>query len=176
MTPERFDNLLLLVGPMLTKKSLYREPISAGERLSVTLRFLATGDSQQTISFSYRIGLTTVSNIIAETCDALWIALQDYITSPSKPEEWKQIADDFWNVWNFPMCCGAIDGKHLVMQCPPGAGSDYFNYKGTFIYILIYLYTCCTFAPFTNENMYVYSNCSLIGEGGGRFTSGLNTF
>ena len=99
MTPERFDNLLLLVGPMLTKKSLYREPLSACERLSITLRFLATGDSQQTISFSYRIGLTTVSNIIAETCDALWIALQDYITSPSKPEEWKQIADDFWNVW-----------------------------------------------------------------------------
>ena len=56
---------------MLTKKSLYREPISAAEPLSVTLRFLATGDSQQTISFSYRIGLTTVSNIIAETCDAL---------------------------------------------------------------------------------------------------------
>ena len=57
MTPEQFDNLLLLVNPMLTKKSLYREPISVGERLSVTLRFLATGDSQQTISFSYRIGV-----------------------------------------------------------------------------------------------------------------------
>jgi len=71
MTPERFDNLLLLVGPMLTKKSLHRERNSAGERLSVTLRFLTTGDSQQTISFSYRIGLTTVSNIMAETCDAL---------------------------------------------------------------------------------------------------------
>ena len=28
------------------------------------------------------------------------------------------------------MCCGAIDGKHLVMQCPPGAGSAFFNYKG----------------------------------------------
>ena len=25
MTPERFDNLLLLVGPMLAKKSLYRD-------------------------------------------------------------------------------------------------------------------------------------------------------
>ena len=34
------------------------------------------------------------------------------------------------------MCCGAIDGKHLVMQCPPGAGLNYFSYKGTFIYIL----------------------------------------
>ena len=83
--------------------------------------FRMTGDSQQTTSFSYRIGLTTLSNIIAETCDALWIALQDYITSPSKPEEWKQIPDDFWNVWNFPMCCGAIDGNHLMVQCPPGA-------------------------------------------------------
>ena len=31
MTPERFEHLLL-VGPMLTKKSLYPEPISAGER------------------------------------------------------------------------------------------------------------------------------------------------
>ena len=28
MTPERFDHLLL-VGPMLTKKSFYRESISA---------------------------------------------------------------------------------------------------------------------------------------------------
>jgi len=33
MTSERFDNLLLLVGPMLTKKSLYREPISAGDKM-----------------------------------------------------------------------------------------------------------------------------------------------
>ena len=115
-------------------------------------------------------------NVIAETSDALWIALQDYITSPSKPEEWKQIADDFWNVWNFPMCCGAIDGKHLVVQCTPRAGSDYFSYKGTFIYILIYLDTYCTFAPFSNENMYVYSNCFLIGEGGDRLPSGLTTF
>ena len=106
MTPERFDHLLSLAGPMLVKKSLYSEPISAGECLAVTLRFLATGDSQQTISFSYRLGLTTESNIIAKTCDALWIALQDYVTSPSKAEEWKRIADEFWNVWNFPMCWG----------------------------------------------------------------------
>ena len=36
MTPERFDHLPYLVGPMLIKKSLYREPISAGEPLAVT--------------------------------------------------------------------------------------------------------------------------------------------
>ena len=52
MTPERFDHLLSLVGPMLSKKSLYCEPISPGERFAVSQRFLATGDSLQTISFS----------------------------------------------------------------------------------------------------------------------------
>ena len=130
MTPERFDRLVSLLRELLSKKSLYREPIAADERLAFTLRFLATGDSLQTISFSYRLGHTTVSRIVAETCEALWVALQDYIKQPSKPEEWKMIAEEFWNIWNFPMCCGAIDGKHLVMQCPHGAGSAFFNYKG----------------------------------------------
>ena len=45
MTPERFDHLLSLVGPMLSQKFLYRELISPDERLSVTLRFLGSGES-----------------------------------------------------------------------------------------------------------------------------------
>ena len=37
MTPESFDWLLEKVRPIITKRSK-REPISAGERLAVTLR------------------------------------------------------------------------------------------------------------------------------------------
>jgi hypothetical protein len=51
MTPERLEELLCLVRPYLIKNSTTREPISPGERLAVTLRFLATGDSQQSIAF-----------------------------------------------------------------------------------------------------------------------------
>ena len=45
MTPERFDQLLCLVGSIFVKKSLYREPISPGERLAVRLqlRFCSFG-------------------------------------------------------------------------------------------------------------------------------------
>lgn len=31
--------------------------------------------------------------------------------------------------WNFPNCIGAIDGRHMRMECPPKAGSLFYNYK-----------------------------------------------
>jgi len=69
MSPERFDHLLSLVEPDIAKNQTnFREPISAAERLCLTIRYLATGDSQQSLSFAFRIGRSTVSGIIRETC------------------------------------------------------------------------------------------------------------
>ena len=34
--------------------------------------------------------------------------------------------------WGFPLCLGAIDGKHLIVQCPPNSGGAFYNYKDTF--------------------------------------------
>ena len=41
MSPDQFQHLLSLIEPLVTKDN-FHEPISAGERLSITLRFLAT--------------------------------------------------------------------------------------------------------------------------------------
>jgi hypothetical protein len=71
-----------------------------------------------------------VTKFIEETTEALWKSLCNYIKAPSTQNEWLKIASDFWKLWNFPMCCGAIDEKHIVMQCPGGSGSSFFNYKG----------------------------------------------
>ena len=75
MTPEKLENLLTMVAPWISmvaprimKRSLRREAIGPRERLCVTLRYLASGDSRGTIAASYRISPVTVSRIINETC------------------------------------------------------------------------------------------------------------
>ena len=56
MSPESFKYLLNLVGPRIHKQDTrFRKAISASERLCLTIHYLAYGNSQQSISFSYRI-------------------------------------------------------------------------------------------------------------------------
>ena len=116
-----------------------REPIGPSERLSLTLKYLASGSSQCCISSSYRISPSVVSRAIRETCHVLWNCLshKGYIKAPSSPEEWREIASIFEEKWNFPHALGAVDGKHVIMQCLAQDGSDYFNYKKTHSIVLL---------------------------------------
>lgn len=47
------------------------------------------------------------------------------------------IAEGFERKWNFPGCCGAIDGKHVVIRAPAKSGSEFYNYKKTNSIILM---------------------------------------
>ena len=64
-----------MVGPKIFHKNARREAIGPGERLSVTLRYLVTGDAFSTIAANYRLSDTTVGRIVKETCSALWDVL-----------------------------------------------------------------------------------------------------
>jgi len=102
-------------------------------------RFLATGDSFRTIAISYRIGHSIVQSIVIQVCEAIIENLMS-LTMPKPTEDhWKKIAEEFWNIWNFPNCIGALDGKHVVIQAPANSGSQFFNYKKIFSIVLLAL-------------------------------------
>ena len=171
MSPERFENLLRLVAPHITKSYRGREPISASERLTITLRYLASGESQQSLSFNFRVGRTTVNSIIRETCKAIWWALSDlYLKAPQNQQDWKKISQGFFEEWDFPNCLGALDGKHIAIECPGYSGSEYFNYKGFFSIVLMamcdskYCFTLVDVGNYGKDNDAQIFNNSDIGR------------
>ncbi|XP_024083015.1 protein ANTAGONIST OF LIKE HETEROCHROMATIN PROTEIN 1-like isoform X2 [Cimex lectularius] len=103
-------------------------------------RYLATGDSFKTISFSYRMGHSTVQSIVTETCRAIVEGLMSEVMPEPSEEDWKRISQDFKGYWNFPNCIGAVDGKHVSIQAPPKSGSQFFNYKKIFSVVLLGLF------------------------------------
>ncbi|XP_029345916.1 protein ALP1-like [Acyrthosiphon pisum] len=130
MSPEKFYELLELVKNDIEKMdTTFRRAIPPEERLSICLRFLATGDTFVTIAFSYRVGEKSVRRIIYETCEAIWKNLSPIYMSPPNQEQWQKIEEGFRTRWNFPNCVGSIDGKHVVINKPYHSGSLYFNYK-----------------------------------------------
>jgi hypothetical protein len=136
MNEAVFEKLVTTLMPRLTKSS-QREPISPRERLSITLRFLATGDSFQTIAWSYRVGVSTVHSTVFETCEAILHFLSGTELKLPTTEKWSEIAKDFYDLWNFPNVVGCIDGKHILVQQPANSGSEYYNYKGTNSIVLL---------------------------------------
>ncbi|XP_024893227.1 uncharacterized protein LOC112468333 [Temnothorax curvispinosus] len=114
MFSTKMEELLTLVGEDLKKQNCIRKPIPPAQRLALTLRFLASGDSMTSMHYQYLVGVTTASNIINTTCAVLWKKLQPLcMPAELKKEQWFAIEKDFKEKWNFPHCIGAIDGKHV---------------------------------------------------------------
>ena len=88
-----------------------------------------------------------------------WESLNETaVKCPSAEDEWKEIADDFWRIWNFSLCLGAIDGKHCNIECPNKAGSQYFNYKKEHSIVLMaiadasYMFTYVDMGDYGRQN------------------------
>ena len=81
MDTKDFQELLRKVTPLIQRQDTnMREAISSSERLSITLRYLATGDSYHSLEYLYRIPVSTLSGLIQETCQAIYDSLkEDYM-------------------------------------------------------------------------------------------------
>ena len=87
------------------------------------------------IAYNFRMGVLTARQIILDVCNVLWDALASMHMPVHSEVEWQTIAD--FARWNFPNCIGAIDGKHIMIQCLSNSGSLFFNYKSYFSIVLL---------------------------------------
>ncbi|CAH2006973.1 unnamed protein product [Acanthoscelides obtectus] len=108
MTPGCFDEILNLVKDEIRKSDTnYREAISPEERLAITLRFLATGDTFYTIGHSVRVGFTTVSAIVTEVCEAICRHMEHiYLPEPTE-NIWKNVLKNLKIDGDFPIALAA---------------------------------------------------------------------
>ncbi|CAH1964322.1 unnamed protein product [Acanthoscelides obtectus] len=139
MDEDSYIKLLERVSPLIEKQNTPMRPaISVHERLSATLRYLATGRNYEDLKFSTLISPQSLCNIIPETCSAIYEVLKkDYMKFPTTENEWRNIADDFEKRCNCPNCLGAVDGKHVNIKPPTGSGSYFYNYKGAYSLVLL---------------------------------------
>ena len=139
MEPEMFDEILAKIKPRLEKQNTnFKKAIEPGLKLAVTLRFLATGEAYKSLSGTFRVGINTICLFVPEVCEAI---IQEYLKEtvvlPTNEEQWKVVSKGFLDKWNFHHVIGAIDGKHIAIECPAEGGSMYYNYKGYHSIVLL---------------------------------------
>lgn len=82
-------------------------------------------------------GISTISNIIAETTAAIFVGLQPHFLSVPDERKWIASANRYYELWNLPNCIGSIDGKHIRIKKFRNTGSQYYNYKSYFSVVLM---------------------------------------
>ena len=130
MTQEFFEMIKTKLKPRLARQATnYRVPITFGEKLALTIRYLATGESY-TIMLSVQGGRSTISKFLPEICRAIQDELiREYLRCPTTPDEMKELEREFRIRWNVPHALGAPDGKHVAVKKPKNTGALYHNYK-----------------------------------------------
>ncbi|XP_050307518.1 uncharacterized protein LOC126744204 [Anthonomus grandis grandis] len=131
LSTELFELVLSFVKDDISKKPTNRIkcPISAEEKLCITLRYLATGETFRSLAFQYRQHHSWISVSVREVLRSIRERMLPIFIPKLSEERMRANAQDYNELWNFPNCCGSIDGKHVRIQCPKAAGSLFYNYK-----------------------------------------------
>lgn len=93
------------------------------------LSYLAQGGSVKNMALLFRIGTSTLNQLIPEVCQAIIDVLKPLHIPDLNTENWIKISQGFEKRWNIVNTLGAIDGRHFSLKKPPGAGSIFYNYK-----------------------------------------------
>ncbi|XP_026816057.1 uncharacterized protein LOC113555733 [Rhopalosiphum maidis] len=124
------------ISGLMTQKTSKKKTTTENAKNS-NKKYLATGLAFREIAITFRISKTAVSSIVIEVCKVIWKILKGkHIPSPTVAD-FENIAQEFYENWNFPNCIGSLDGKHIRIKCPKKSGSMFFNYKQFFSIVLM---------------------------------------
>lgn len=80
ITAEELDLLCSNLQSRLQRNDTnWRRAITVREKILLTLRFLATGDSYTSLQYLFRISKQSISKIVPEVCDAIIEHLKDHV-------------------------------------------------------------------------------------------------
>lgn len=80
MSRTDFEILLNMVAPAVVKQDTkFRKSIDPHIRLAITLRYLATGDSHGSLSYTFRVSKSVICHTIPEVCKELIKALNSFV-------------------------------------------------------------------------------------------------
>lgn len=72
------------------------------------------------MAVTMRMGVSTVSEIVHETCKVIWEELVEEFMPVPTEEQWRKIATDYYKRWNFPNCLALLMAnivKCLTLSC-----------------------------------------------------------
>jgi hypothetical protein len=156
-SPETFDYICemvhddLLTRPPFSLCTLPNRKLSVRRQVAIALRRLSTGDHILGISEMFGLSVTSVSRITWKFIQAFTKKGWRLITWP-EGDDMETVKRGFLNRWNFPNCCGALDGTHFPIELPNGENSEsYFDFKkkisvsmqGIVDLDLRFLHVCC---------------------------------
>lgn len=107
------------------------------KKISPFFRFLATGESYESLSFAFRISPSYLSRIIRKVLQLCSDKLPSTFMPATTSQDFLAMAKEFEQKWNFPNCISAVDGKHVRIFCPRHSVSQFFNYKDFFSVVLL---------------------------------------
>ena len=139
MTPEFFEMIKTRLEPHLARQATnYRAPISVGEKLALTIRYLALESPTHHYTVSSGLADPPFPNFYQRSAGSSRMSspesTSDVLLLQVSGKNWKQNSG-----WNVPHALGALDGKHVALKRPKNSGALYHNYKGLFSVVMLAL-------------------------------------
>lgn len=103
-------------------------------KLLIALRFYAVGTFYKAIGDMFGVGKQTINTCVFEVSYLIATKLRNrYIKPPETQQEILDAKVDFMRMCGFPLCIGAIDGTHVLIQSYGGRNAEiYRNRKMVF--------------------------------------------